>query len=88
MREIEGVVYASRPTAIRSDADGFVLERLRERVGTDGERAVTENVVRLARVGADRLATEAAAVGFRPEATRSIDPTDDHVGSEVAMLRA
>ena len=88
MREVEGVVYASRPTAIRSDRDGFVLERLRERVDGNGERVVTENVVRLARVSANRLATEAAALGYTPERARKVPATDDHVGSEVAILRA
>ena len=88
MREIGGVVYASRPTAVRSDGDGFVLERLRERVDASGERTVSENVVRLAHVSAERLAAEAAALGFRPQPPRVVEATDDHVGSEVAMLRA
>ena len=38
MREVDGVVYASRPVAVRDDGDGFVLERVRERVAADGER--------------------------------------------------
>jgi SAM-dependent methyltransferase len=88
MREVGGVVYASRPTAVRADGDGFVLERLRERVDAGGARTVEENRIRLARVTADRLNTEAAALGLRPEAPRTIEATDDHVGSEVAMLRA
>jgi SAM-dependent methyltransferase len=87
MRELQGVVYASRPTAVRADRDGFVLERLRERVAVDGERTVEHNEIRLARVTADRLGAEAAAFGFRPEPTRIIEATEDHVGSEVAILR-
>jgi SAM-dependent methyltransferase len=78
MREQAGVVYASRPIAVRGDGDGFVLERLRERVATDGEITVEHNRIRLTRVTADRLGAEAAAL---------IEATDDHVGSEVAMLR-
>lgn len=88
MREVDGVVYASRPTAIRSDDDGFVLERLRERVDGSGMRTAEANRIRLARVTADRLSAEAAAAGFRAEAPHSIAETEDHVGSEVAMLRA
>ncbi|HEX2087207.1 MAG TPA: class I SAM-dependent methyltransferase [Solirubrobacteraceae bacterium] len=88
MREVDGVVYASRPTAVRADGDGFVLERLRERVDRHGARSVAENRIRLARVSAERLNAEGAAIGFHPEPPRTIEATDDHVGSEVAILRA
>ena len=87
MREVGGVVYASRPTAVRAEGDGFVLERLRERVDGDGTRTVEPNRIRLARVSAERLNAEAAALGFRPEPPRVVEATDDHVGSEVALLR-
>ncbi|CAA9542364.1 MAG: hypothetical protein AVDCRST_MAG79-1972, partial [uncultured Thermoleophilia bacterium] len=36
----------------------------------------------------EELAAQALAVGLRAERTRYVDETDDHVGSEVAMLRA
>ena len=88
MREVGGVVYASRPTAVRRAGDGFVLERLRERISTAGERTVTEDRIRLDRVSADELLGEGRAQGLSPAGTRWIDETDDHVGSEVAMLRA
>jgi len=87
MREVDGVVYASRPVAVRDDGDGFVLERVRERVSARGEREVTENAIRLARVTAESLAIEAGREGLIAEPSRLIDETDDHVGSEVAMLR-
>ena len=88
MREVDGVVYASRPTVVRKDGDDFVLERVRERVGRGGDRTVEQTRIRLARVTAERLGAEAAALGYRPEPTRTIEATEDHVGSEVAMLRA
>jgi len=88
MREVAGVVYASRPTAVRADGDGFVLERVRERVSPRGERTVADDRIRLARVTAEQLSAEAAAIGLHPRPPRTIDATDDHVGSEVAMLRA
>jgi hypothetical protein len=87
MREIDGVVYASRPTAVRADGDGFVLERVRERVDRGGTRTVEHDRTRLTRVTVERLSAEAAALGFRPEPPRVIEETVDHVGSEVAMLR-
>jgi SAM-dependent methyltransferase len=87
MREVDGVVYSSRPVAVRDDGDGFVLERVRERVTAGGEREVTENAIRLERVTAETLAVEARREGFVAEEPRLIGETDDHVGSEVAMLR-
>ena len=88
MQEIDGVVYASRPVAIRDDGEGFVLERLRERVATDGTHDVTENRIRLDRLSAARFEAEAQRAGFTVERRRAVDATDDHVGSEVAVLRA
>jgi len=84
--ERDGVVWESWPTAIRDDGDGFVLER--RRVRRDGAAATTQrDVLRLDRVSASLLAVEAAAAGLRAEAPRSVPATDDHVGSEVAVLR-
>lgn len=88
VREIDGVVYASRPTAIREDADGYVLERLRERVGTDGGRTVSEDRIRLDRLTAAAFEEEARRARFTVELRATIGETSDHVGSEVAMLRA
>ncbi len=88
MREVDGVVYASRPTAVRDRGDAFVLERVRERVAPDGERVVTDDVIRLDRVPAALLEREARALGFAVEPRRAIGPTEDHVGSEVVVLRA
>ena len=88
MREVDGVVYASRPTAVRAEGDGFVLERVRERIDAAGTRTVEPNRIRLARVSAERLNAEGAALGFHPEPARGVAATEDHVGSEVAMLRA
>ena len=41
----------------------------------------------LAAVTAADLEREGAAAGLRPLAGRYIEPTDDHVGSEVVLLR-
>lgn len=87
MREVDGVVYASRPVAVRADGDGFVLERLREHVTPGGERVASEDRVRLTRVDAAQLGREAAAAGLTAEPPRTVPETDDHVGSTVAMLR-
>ncbi len=88
LREVGGVVYASRPTAVRDRGDGFVLERLRERVGADGTRTVSDDAVRLDRVPAEVLEREGRAAGFTVEPRLWIAVTEDHVGSEVVVLRA
>lgn len=84
--EHEGAVYFSQPTAIRADADGFVLERRRERVGPDGGRTVAQDRIRLDRLDASTLEAEARAAGMRVAGRRVIGATDDHVGSTVVML--
>ena len=88
MREVAGVVYASRPTAVRDRGDGFVLERVRERVAADGTRTVSDDAVRLDRVPAEVLEAEGRAAGFTVEPRLEVAETEDHVGSEVVVLRA
>jgi SAM-dependent methyltransferase len=87
LREVGGVVYASRPVAVRDLGDRAVIERVREVVQRDGTRTATEDVVELDRLDPETLATEAAAFGLREEAPRRLDPTVDYVGSTVVMLR-
>lgn len=86
--ELDGVVYASRPIAVREQQDVFVIERLREIVAADGAREVRENRIALHRVGADELEREGRAAGFRELARMHIPATDDYVGSEVVILVA
>jgi len=88
LREVAGVVYSSRPVAIRDDGAGFILERMRERVAPDGTHETTHDSIRLDRLTAAVLEREAEREGFTAEPRRAIAETDDHVGSEVAMLRA
>jgi hypothetical protein len=52
-----------------------------------GDRTTEHDVIVLATVSADELAAEGAAAGLEPEETRFIEPTHDHVGSEVVILR-
>ena len=87
LREVGGVVYASRPVAVRDLGDRAAIERVREIVARDGTRTVTDDVIELDRVDADELAAEAAAFGLRAETPRRIPQTLDYVGSTVAMLR-
>jgi SAM-dependent methyltransferase len=87
MREVGGVVYASRPVAVRDDGDGFILERVREKVTSDGRHESTEDRIRLDHLDPDTLEAEGAAAGLTAEPRLHVPETDDHVGSEVVMLR-
>jgi SAM-dependent methyltransferase len=85
--ELDGVVYSSQPTAVRIGADGFVLERRREKVTATGERTVEHNAIRLDRVTSAQLEREARAAGLRPVGRAEIPETSDYVGSSVVILR-
>jgi len=87
MVDVDGVVYASRPVAVRDLGDRAAIDRVREIVARDGSRTVSEDVIELDRVDADELTDEAAAFGLRAEAPRRVPQTLEYVGSTVAMLR-
>jgi len=84
--ELDGVVYSSRPIAVRPDGDGCELERRRERVTPDGEMFGEDDLIRLDRLSPAELEAEAAAAGLRPAGRELIAPTEDYVGSVVVML--
>lgn len=86
--EIGGTWYESQPVGLRDDGDGLVIERLRTTYRPDGRRTVAGDAVRLARLSASRLGREGERAGLRAEPTRLVAPTEEHVGSEVAVLRA
>jgi SAM-dependent methyltransferase len=88
IREVDGVVYSSLPTAVRADREGFVLERRRERISASGSRSVEQDVIRLDRLTANELESEAQAAGLHPAGRAAVAATDDYVGSEVVLLRA
>jgi SAM-dependent methyltransferase len=85
--ESDGVVYSSRPTAVRAEGDGFVLERHREVVTAAGNLTAEVNRIRLDRLSPSGLEREAVAAGLRAAGRTVIEPTPDHVGSVVVMLR-
>ncbi len=88
VREVDGVVYSSQPTAVRADGEGFVLERRREMVGLSGEMTVEENVIRLDRLTVRGLEREGVAAGFTRGGRAHVPATEDYSGSEVVILRA
>ena len=87
IREVDGVVYSSLPTAVRADRHGFLLERRRERISASGSRSVEQDVIRLDRLTAAELEAQAIDVGLRPAGRMVVAATADYVGSEVVLLR-
>jgi SAM-dependent methyltransferase len=88
IREYDGVVYSSQPTAVRAERGGFVLERQRETVAPKGERTVEQNRIRLDGLTARGLEREGRAAGFTPAGRATVRATADYSGSEVVMLSA
>lgn len=86
--ERDGIVYASRPTAVRVAEGRVVLERRRETVGRDGRHAVEEHTISLDRLTAPELLREARSAGFKPAGRETISATRDYAGSEVVTVRA
>ena len=86
--ERDGWVFASQPVAVRPDADGTTIERIRQTVSPAGARTADGDVVRLDKLDGDTLEAEGVAVGLAPVGRRFIEMTDEHVGSEVVLLRA
>jgi SAM-dependent methyltransferase len=86
--ERDGVVYSSQPTAVRSDRDGFVIERRRETIALDGDRSIHEDRIRLDHVSVEQLEREGSRAGFAVGARCAVPASDDYVGSEVVILHA
>jgi SAM-dependent methyltransferase len=78
------------PTAPEPD-DGGSAPRLRNSDSAGGPietPAVERNLVELALLSAGELEHEGLEVGFHREPALAIEPTEEHVGSVVVMLRA
>jgi SAM-dependent methyltransferase len=85
--ERDGWRFVSQPLAIRLRPGTMRMERLRELIAPDGTRSAEDDVIELALVGAEQLASEAAPHGLRREPSAHVPATADHVGSEVVLLR-
>lgn len=85
---IDGVRYSSQPVALRDDGGRFAIERIRAITDGDGRRSAAGDIIHLDRLAAQKFESEARDAGLTPQARRLIEPTNDHVGSTVVMLRA
>jgi SAM-dependent methyltransferase len=82
---LDGVLYESRPTALRFQPGAIVLER-RRRTKTGRLVESADDLVRLAVIDPSELAAQATAIGFVAQESRWVAPTDDQVGSEIVLF--
>jgi SAM-dependent methyltransferase len=97
-RSVGETLYISQATSVTVLPRRVVIERSQRSISADArERSdggsadqptVERNVIELARVSVAELEREGLEAGFRPEPALVIEPTDEHVGSLVVMLRA
>jgi SAM-dependent methyltransferase len=86
MRELDGIVYSSRPLAVVDEGSAAAIHRLREIVDRNGAHAESSDVTRLDRLDADELEAEGLAAGFSVHERRAVPATDEYVASEVVIL--
>jgi SAM-dependent methyltransferase len=85
---VDGWRFASQPVAVRALAGTTRIERVRQTVAPDGTLSEEDDVIELAHLPVALLEAEGRAAGLEPEPARKIDPTPEHVGSTVVILRA
>jgi SAM-dependent methyltransferase len=83
--ERDGWIYSSQPLDVRPEPAGVVVERLRQRVSPSGELIEERNTTVLESLTIATLEEELAGHGLSVVERRTIPPTRDHVGSEVAI---
>ena len=82
--------YVSRAIRVRAHIASILIVRERRVLrGQPGAEISRErDVVELARIGASQLEREGREAGLTPLPARSVEATDEHLGSVVVMLRA
>ena len=88
VREEDGWVYSSTPTAVRRATRSFVIERNRQAVSPSGEITEESSTIELDSVLPEELEAEAAGAGFEARRRLTVAPTQDYVGSDVVLLEA
>jgi SAM-dependent methyltransferase len=80
-------IFSSIPLDVRPQADGIVVEWLRQKVSPSGELTEQSHTQLLDELSPDELEREAGEHGLRPEARHELRPTRDYVGSTVVICR-
>lgn len=87
-RDILGVRYESRLVRVVDEQGRAAIHRRREIIRAPNAREVQDVVIRLDRVSADEVATEARELGFIPQPHLYVPETEQYLGSTVVVLRA
>ena len=90
---VDDTRFVSRPTRVHLDKHRIRIERERSILSAEQTTMSTDapherDVIELDRLSAARLRREGREAGLTWQSTRSIPATQDHVGSEVVLLRA
>jgi SAM-dependent methyltransferase len=84
----DGWRFVSQPVAVRSVEGGVQIERIRQAVSPELVRTTEPDAIVLAHLTVEMLEADGRAAGLQAEPARQVPATDDHVGSEVVVLRA
>jgi SAM-dependent methyltransferase len=84
--EADGWVLSSRPLAMRPEAGGVVIERLRQAVSPSGELSEELALLHLDELTPELLEQEARQAGLRTVDRRRVPETRDYLGSTVVLL--
>jgi SAM-dependent methyltransferase len=83
----DGWRFASQPVAVRERSGHTTIERIRTTLAPDGTRSAEPDRIDLVHLGEATLHAEGAAAGLEPRPGIRIAETDEHVGSQVVLLR-
>jgi SAM-dependent methyltransferase len=83
----DGWRFVSQPVAVRALEGGAQIERVRQAVSPDLVRSTEYDAIVLADLTVEQLEAEGRAAGLEPEPAREVPGTDEHVGSQVVLLR-
>jgi hypothetical protein len=84
----DGWRFVSQPVAVRAVEGGVRIERVRQAVSPDLVRSTEPDAIVLEHLTVELLEAEGRAAGLEPAEARHVPGTEDHVGSEVVLLRA
>jgi hypothetical protein len=84
----DGWRFVSQPVAVRPVEGGVQIERVRQAVSPDLVRSTEPDAIVLAHLTTELLEEEGRAAGLEPAGARQVPGTEEHVGSEVVLLRA
>lgn len=88
MREIDGIVYASRPVAVVDEGDQVSIHRSREVVNVDGTYSESSDRIALDVLDPETLEAEGVAAGFSVLPREAVAETGEYISSTVVMFSA